>query len=314
MPAPLAKGLIIGVSVLVAAGIAVYESPQFQQWVSNSRRKIALALHNLGDEVQPRDIPLREDISMTEEPGEVAEERRRIARAEILRRGALIESRRESQSTSQPRNSFDMLVDEDGHLRDLKYHDDVQNPQESTARSTGLDWENSGPVRRGGKLIDDDSSTAVARDPFNIQIASPATPNPNIQSSTQLTPTSDDAEENPFFDPFSPNSPIAASDSSHTEGHEEMYYAHPGAPDNVTDHTNVLVDFSGFNQEFASSHHDISAAPSTNGSFTHVGGSDDGTSDGTLSDLGARSVGGVATPLSWSEVGSVISNEDAGHH
>ncbi|CAG7916527.1 unnamed protein product [Penicillium olsonii] len=308
-------GLIISVSVLVAAGIAVYESPQFQQWVSNSRRKIALALHNLGDEIQPRDIPLREDISMTEESGQAAEERRRIARAEIMRRGALIESRRESQNTVQPRNSFDMLVDEDGHLRGTKHHiDDVQVSQEYTARSTGLDRETSGPIRRSGKLIDDDPSVAVARDPLHIQLAPPAPPSYNIQSSTQLTPTSDDAGENPFFDPFSPNSPTLSSDSSHTEGHEQVYYAHPGAPDTVSNHSNVLVDLDGLDQELIQSHHDISAAPSTNGSFTHVGDSDDGTSDGTLSDLGVRSVGGVATPASWSEVGSVISNEDAGHH
>lgn len=62
-------GLVITVSALVAAGIAVYESPQFRQWVDNSRRKIAVALHNLGDEIQPRNAtsPARQDISMTEE-------------------------------------------------------------------------------------------------------------------------------------------------------------------------------------------------------------------------------------------------------
>lgn len=54
MPAPLAKGLIIAASVIVAAGIAVYESPQVRQWVEQYRRKIAIALHSLGDEIQPR--------------------------------------------------------------------------------------------------------------------------------------------------------------------------------------------------------------------------------------------------------------------
>lgn len=54
MPAPLAKGIIIAASVLVAAGIAIYENPQVRQWVDQSRRKIAVALHSLGDDVQPR--------------------------------------------------------------------------------------------------------------------------------------------------------------------------------------------------------------------------------------------------------------------
>lgn len=308
-------GLIIGVSVLVAAGIAVYESPQFQQWVTTSRRKIALALHNLGDEIQPHDIPLREDISMTEEPGEIAEERRRIARAEIVRRGVLIGSRRESQHSDQPRDSFDALVDKSGHLRDLRAQDDdTQFSQDSGAKSTGLDLLNSGLVHRGGRLIDDDISTSVAKDPLHIETASPTFPNRDFQSSTQLTPTSDGAEENPFFDPFSPNSPVESSGSSHTEGHEQVYYAHPDGLNSLNNNSNVLVELHGFDQGNVRSHHHTSSASSTNGSFSHVGGSDDGTSDGTLSDLGVRSVGGVATPASWSEVGSVISNEDAGHH
>ncbi|KAI9824446.1 MAG: hypothetical protein M1832_001981 [Thelocarpon impressellum] len=54
MPAPLAKGLIIGISVLVAAGVAMYESPQVREWVEKSRRRIAVALHSLGDEVHPQ--------------------------------------------------------------------------------------------------------------------------------------------------------------------------------------------------------------------------------------------------------------------
>ncbi|KAJ5351479.1 hypothetical protein N7452_000453 [Penicillium brevicompactum] len=317
MPAPLAKGLIIGVSVLVAAGIAVYESPQFQQWVTTSRRKIALALHNLGDEIQPRDIPLREDISMTEEPGEIAEERRRIARAEIMRRGVIIESRRESLHPHQPRDSFDALVDKDGNLRDLKAHDgDTQFSQDSVARSTGIEPVNSGLVHRGGRLIDDDTpaSTSVAKDPLHIQTTSPTLQNRDLQLLTQFTPTSDDADENPFFDPLSPNSPIESSGSSHTEDHEEVYYAHPDGLSSLNNNNNVLVELDGFGQGNVRSHHHTSSASSTNGSFSHVGGSDDGTSDGTLSDLGVRSVGGVATPASWSEVGSVISNEDAGHH
>ncbi|KAL5113878.1 hypothetical protein ACEQ8H_008258 [Pleosporales sp. CAS-2024a] len=54
MPAPLAKGIIIAASIVVAAGIAIYESPQVRAWLDQSRRKIALALHNLGDDIQPR--------------------------------------------------------------------------------------------------------------------------------------------------------------------------------------------------------------------------------------------------------------------
>ncbi|KAJ5284376.1 hypothetical protein N7505_002356 [Penicillium chrysogenum] len=320
MPAPLAKGLIITVSVLVAAGIAVYESPQFQQWVTTSRRKIAVALHNLGDEIQPQDIALREDISMTEETGEIAEERRRIARAEIMRRGTILESRRKASQPGQPHNSFDTLVDKEGNLlkqkdqKDQKDHEyGVQSNEEFTANSTGVDLGTSEPLRRGGKQIEADSTPALGRNQLHVDIPSPAPSNHPSESIIQFTPGSEAPDGDSLFDPFSPKSPLSASGSSHTEDHQQVYYAHPDMPSNRTYERDHLVELDDFGQGSVQSHNDVSAAPSTSGSFSHVGGFEDETSDGTLSDLGGRSVGGVATPA-WSDVGSVISNEDAGHH
>jgi hypothetical protein len=305
-------GIIITVSVLVAAGIAVYESPQFQQWVTTSRRKIALALHNLGDEIQPRNIPLREDISMTEETGETAEERRRIARAEIMRRGALLESRRKSNQPDQPHGSFDALVDNEGNLRKQKDHEyDVQSNEEFSANSTGVDLGTSEPLRRG-KHIESESSTIPGRNQLHVDIPSSAASNHPSESIIQFTPRSEVPEGDSLFDPYSPKSPLSVSGSSHTEDHQQVYYAHPDTPSNRTYERNHIAELDGFGHESVQSHNDISAAPSTSGSFSHVGGFEDGTSDDSLSDLSGRSVGGVATPA-WSDVGSVISNEDAGH-
>lgn len=309
-------GLIITVSVLVAAGIAVYESPQFQQWVSTSRRKIALALHNLGDEIQPQDIAMREDISMTEEAGEVAEERRRIARAEIMRRGTLLDSRRKANQPGQPHDSFDALVDKEGNLR--KNEDREINALTNrglAANSTGVNLGTSEPLRRGGKHIEADYSTTLGRNNLHVDIPLSASSNHPSESMVQFTPTSEAHEGDSLFDPFSPNSPLSASGSSHTADHQQVFYAHPDAATNETHEHSHLAELDSFSHESVQqSHHDISSAPSTTGSFSHVGGFDDSTSDGTISDLGGRSVGGVATPASWSEVGSVISDEDAGHH
>ncbi|KAJ5382356.1 hypothetical protein N7517_000267 [Penicillium concentricum] len=306
-------GLIITVSVLVAAGIAVYESPQFQQWVTTSRRKIALALHNLGDEIQPQNIPLREDISMTEETGETAEERRRIARAEIMRRGALLESRRKSSQAGQSHGSFDALVDNEGNLRKQKDHKyDVQSNEEFIANSTGVDLGTSGPLRRGGKQTEAESSTTPGRNQLHLDIPSSPASNHPSESIIQFTPRSEAPEGGSLFDPYSPNSPLSVSGSSHTEDHQQVYYAHPDTPSNITYEHDHLAELDGFGHESVQSHNDISAAPSTSGSFSHVGEFEDETSDGSLSDLGGQSVGGVATPP-WSDVGSVISNEDAGH-
>ncbi|KAL6719867.1 hypothetical protein ACLMJK_001788 [Lecanora helva] len=128
MPAPLAKGLIITISLLCAAGLAAYENPQVRQWIDESRRKVAVALHSLGDELAPdsesrrgsteefredfKDASTRED----EDPGAV--ERRRKARQEILERGRMMEERRKSkQAATCKAKSFDDLVDKDGALK-----------------------------------------------------------------------------------------------------------------------------------------------------------------------------------------------------
>ena len=99
----------------------MYEHPQFQQWVEESRRKIAFALHNLGDDLEPSSTSRRgsfHDASTREDDSPDAVERRRRARQDILERGRMMEERRRSQ---QPRNakskSFDDLVDEGGNLK-----------------------------------------------------------------------------------------------------------------------------------------------------------------------------------------------------
>ncbi|KAJ5677111.1 uncharacterized protein N7477_002744 [Penicillium maclennaniae] len=302
MPAPLVKGIIVTASVLVAAGVAVYQSPQFQEWVATSRRKIALALHNLGAEIQPGDPILREDISMTEEIGQAADERRRIARADIMKRGMLLESRLKARGSHEPLDSVDSLVDNDGKLRASKAEHNIND----VGASTGLDV-GSQPYRRGEMSNNWDFLPA--------DMPSETSSNHPSESVIQLTPTST-APGEILFDPLSGSpvraqSPMSTSTSSHTEG-SQVYYAHPHSDSNVTQQQDLLTDLDDFAQgnQFQ---HPVSSAPSTAGSFSHVGDFD-ASSEGTLSDLDARSVGGIATPASWSEVGSEISNEDAGHH
>ncbi|KAK4974819.1 hypothetical protein LTR28_009829, partial [Elasticomyces elasticus] len=53
MPAPLAKGIIISLSIIAALGLAVYENPQVQEWLEQQRRRIAEALRALGDDMAP---------------------------------------------------------------------------------------------------------------------------------------------------------------------------------------------------------------------------------------------------------------------
>ncbi|KAL8758275.1 MAG: hypothetical protein Q9199_001628 [Rusavskia elegans] len=141
MPAPLAKGIIVSISLLLAAGLAVYEHPQVKQWVDDSRRKIAFALHNLGDDLEPPSSSRRnssQDASTREDNGAEAAERRRKARQDILERGRKMEERRRAkQASSAKSNSFDDLVDDEGKLK----HDATQattSAAETHAEQIGL--------------------------------------------------------------------------------------------------------------------------------------------------------------------------------
>ena len=118
----LCAGLIISISLILAAGFAVYENPHVRQWVDESRRKIAIALHSLGDEIGPSRSE-SEDASTREDDSPEAIERRRRARQEILERGRMMEEKRQAKGGNSKRaKNFDDMVDDQGRL---KIPDDV---------------------------------------------------------------------------------------------------------------------------------------------------------------------------------------------
>ena len=147
---PFAAGLIIAASVLVAAGIAIYENPQVRQWVDQKRRKIAVALHSLGDDIQPRRPS--ESSDDFEERKRRREELIRRNRNELIRRareegiavdldelakiGTEDAARAETRSRANRSKSFDDLVGDDGMLR-------------QGATTTGTDTSNDGLRKRG---------------------------------------------------------------------------------------------------------------------------------------------------------------------
>ncbi|KAF1361475.1 hypothetical protein EJ07DRAFT_111384, partial [Lizonia empirigonia] len=160
---PFATGLIIAASVLVAAGIALYENPQVRQWVDQSRRKIAVALHSLGDDIQPR------RASESSDDFEVRKKRReeliRRNRNELIRRareegiavdldelakiGTEDAALAEKRSRVNGSKSFDELVGSDGMLK-----------QDATA--TGANTTENGLRKRGVAGFAAGTATAAA--------------------------------------------------------------------------------------------------------------------------------------------------------
>lgn len=310
-------GIIIGVAALVAAGIAVYESPQFRRWVDNSRRKLAMTLHNLGDEVDPgeADSLYRHDISMTEEPGPAAEDRRRIAREEIQRRRSFLEERHKKRSNSSL-GTFDTLVDDRGHLLDS------QDQGNSAARSTAVDLGASQPMQRGKQpdppaaesTVIYDAEPVPEQDKLRLDIPTPRSRASSVTAAdfTPVSEVSDGMSASIVSRQSADEHQPGTSSSSHTEGNlSDVIYAHPdsAASGPAQDARSPFSDLEGL--RFTQDRAPTPPTPSTADNFSHV--AVDASSDGVLSEF-EGSLGGAATPASWSEVSSEISNDEYNHH
>ncbi|KAJ4413847.1 hypothetical protein N0V82_008289 [Gnomoniopsis sp. IMI 355080] len=125
-----AKAGVIVASVAVAAAIAIYESPELQRMANDLRRRIAIALHSLGDGVLPEDSngqPLfnrPEDAEGFLQSGDVDadDETRRRQREELLYWNALKLSQElekhtaeneKRKSLSRSATTFDEMLEED---------------------------------------------------------------------------------------------------------------------------------------------------------------------------------------------------------
>lgn len=125
----ISAGVIVA-SVAVAAAIAIYESPELQRMANDLRRRIALALHSLGDGVLPENpngqpmFNRPEDAEGFLQSGEVDadDETRRRQREELLYWNALKLSQElekhtaeneKRKSLSRSATTFDEMLEED---------------------------------------------------------------------------------------------------------------------------------------------------------------------------------------------------------
>ena len=329
-------GLIVLAVVVVAAGAAAYENPHVREWLQSSRRKIALALHSLGDEINPRvKQPRRTDPSMQEDGTEAAEERRRRARAEIMEKGRIMEERRRRKRTSvdppSPRGSFDTLVDQDGMLKKGDKMDETYattTAVEAEPHAEGLTSRRPGSPRSQALHESVDAPMSLRQlssspdnhneDPFvteyeremrntwNLPLPHPAPPASSAHESESLiefTPTSEFPDPDIII-------PGGTASIGHSLEHTEYFSlasksSHTLSEAQPSSSPVILPHISQSQPQLASS------TASTAGSIDHLRVSDvEGSvsDDGVLSEIGD----GIRTPASgWTDVGSVVSS-DAG--
>ncbi|TQS39259.1 hypothetical protein Golomagni_00218 [Golovinomyces magnicellulatus] len=116
---PAMAGAMVLASLALAAAIAVYESPQARQLAEDLRRKIAVALHSLGDEIDPAPSDREPRFNRPEDAegfalskgqtggadSEADEESKRRQREELLYWNAVKIAREEKEFNLNKRNS-----------------------------------------------------------------------------------------------------------------------------------------------------------------------------------------------------------------
>jgi hypothetical protein len=165
---------IIAVSVVVAAGIAIYESPELRRIAEDIRRRIAIALHSLGDSITPQErenlFNRPEDaegflqsrgINIRGEPGvDADEETRRRQREELMYWNAVADEkrRRETEKTAEALRSNHAADDYDKQLKllELQHRERMNagqrlNEFEAAAAASGSPRANS---KRGSSFDD----------------------------------------------------------------------------------------------------------------------------------------------------------------
>lgn len=326
-------------SVLIAAGIAVYENPQVRQWVDNSRRKIAVALHSLGDEIGPRPPPRRSPPDPSTRPDESPEavERRRRARQEILERGRALQEKRarRGKSYDETSQSFDTIVDQNGSLinekeeanttaADIKPHHEDQDLRRRNTEAADATTLGSATTRS--------STPTLQMSPViqNIDITSPPVlgidtetiSNHSSEALLDLTPTASNfsADHAEISEP--PDLGTNLQDLSRSVHEWASNTTSPFYSATLEEHPNRVGTAS---DEESQSHGEPADAEVRSLSFVGTSSDEESQSHGESADAEVRSLSfvgtnsdiesedgqttGTCTPGSWSEIGSVVSED-----
>ena len=313
-------GLIISLSILFAAGLAVYENPQVRQWVDESRRKIAVALHSLGDEIQPPRPSRSDDASTREDESPEAIERRRRAREEILEKGRLMEERRRARQENTSRsNSFDDLVDQEGRLKEQSSSAAISTAAEVNIGEEGLRKRK--PEAQGIEM-DTLMQTALAEQ-MEADLFSTTKEQPSIirDNTTTLSPASSPTEPELPSRNEQPNLLIDTEVASNHPS-EQLVDLTPTTTTSLSSAHDDLSELA--NEAQAPNYWSVNEWADTTGSSFYTPPQSEGNGQvieqakGEASgeegesdlDIVSEAGDGTHTPGSWTEVGSVVSGDE----
>ncbi|KAM0328010.1 hypothetical protein ACHAQA_005409 [Verticillium albo-atrum] len=366
---------VIAVSVAVAAAIALYESPELRRYTDDIRRRIAIALHSLGEGVEPGERPpmfnrpedaqgfLESRGGVGGEPGvDADEETRRRQREELMYWNAIHLSKLEFEKKKQIEQASpvgELPAPTRGSSFDDFLRQDANGESNTFVYKTGAEArEGDGLVRRRNEGARGFAAAAFANpfadehqiDAEELFDANHATPRHDDSMSDIYSATTRDAEEAPRN--------LAATLSATTPDLIDM----SASNDNVTSERSATLDRELEQDEFITAGQDDRSAteayasiqawaqgsssnfysplpmsPSVpmsepemvsdgmltpTDSVSLAGSGEDVANDAASSKAGDNErpydvlseSDGMLTPASWSEVGSVVSENDTQHN
>jgi len=359
MPAAVAaKFAIVGISVAVAAAIAVYESPQARQFAEDVRRRIAMALHSLGDEINPNQPRFNrpEDaegfMQSNTAPGvDADEESKRRQREELMYWNAIRLEKVEREKAQRPStnrgSSFDDFLVQDqsaasgtfvystgadvnqeqeglhsrGGVRGLNRSSVYANP---FADENHIDWDEQ-------RAIDASLMSPEASEKFEIMSEGlysandgPALQGPTIVENFALEnlatahdppisyPTDEDMEQTRNYTNMAPRDDTAfASIHAWANNADNSFYSplpvtRTASPQPETVAASPLSDPPESVPGDATPTYSASVAGSAEEIWAPRSGA---TSENDVMSVDGD---GISTPGSWTEVGSVVSDNDVG--
>ncbi|UKZ73783.1 hypothetical protein TrVFT333_001435 [Trichoderma virens FT-333] len=331
----LASGAVVAVSVAVATFIAIYESPELRQYADDVRRRIAMAFYSMGDGITPQPgSPASTGLKTPRVSSSLAAAKRE----ELLYWNAVRLQQQEREN--QQRNSSDPPP-RPAKLPRGSTFDDFLQPDTSAEHegayvfNSGADTRDFGGLRRRGEGARGFMSPAYSN-PFadehhieadeiqDAHIARQLAPEQSeVMSDIYSATTRDDHEERQTatLEPVSPSPLIdvaplpAPSQSSLPPTLERELAENEFMSAGQEDRHDVHASIQAWAQE-------SSRELTPTDSISLVGSGEDIANDahfsehdsnGRYMDVMSESEG-MATPASWSEVGSVISDNDGPMH